>query len=219
MIGGRVLVLGVKLMDRLSFAQEIESELRRSCEWQVTQVWYRLKQPYVPKFTLINQMLASVPLGGFRHVLIVDDDIRLPFGFLDNYLRIVEICHFALVQPARTHGSEMHHLIVEQVDGVVARETRFVEIGPLFSMRQDALALLTPFDVALSPMGWGFDYAWPVQIGALKMGIVDATPVDHTARPAVTGYSGAGEQMHEYLLTHPHLPGEEAYRTLTEYRP
>ena len=218
MIGGHVLVLGVKLTDCPSFANEIERELASSKEWQVEQIWWQLGQPRVPKFTIINRMLVTVDLNAFAYVIVTDDDIRLSPRFLDRYLGIVEACRFALAQPARTHGSEIHHPIVEQVDGLIARETRFVEIGPLFSMRQDALPLLTPFDET-SPMGWGFDYTWPLQLGNLKMGIVDATPVDHTMRSAVSGYTGAGDQMREYLLAHPHLTQEEAYRTLMEYRP
>src|SRR5678815_2044673 len=193
--------------------------MRRSLEWRVTCRWHRLGLPRVPKFVLINQLLeAARPLDRFKYIIVVDDDIALPHRFLDDYLRVVEILRFSLAQPARTHNSVIHHPIVERRDDCIARQTRFVEIGPVFSMRTDAVKLLTPFDVSLSPMGWGFDYAWPVQLGDLRMGIVDVTPVEHVMRPAISGYSGAGDQMVAYLSVTPHLSLEEAYHVLTEYQ-
>jgi hypothetical protein len=121
---------------------------------------------------------------------------------------------FALAQPARTHDSYIDHRFVEQLDGITARQTRYVEIGPLFSMRADALPILTPFDVT-TPMGWGYDFTWPLAMDAakLKMGIVDAVPVSHKLRKPVANYlhSDADRQMKEYFTDRPHLKPEEAF--------
>lgn len=220
MYGKHVLVVGVELTDCPSLAPQIEQEFSQSREWQVHQSWIRLGQPRVPKFVLINRILAQCRhLHEMDYVIIADDDITLPKNFLDNYLRVVEDKLFALAQPARDYGSPIHHHIVSRVSGLEARRTRFVEIGPLVSIRRDALPLLVPFDTEITPMGWGYDYTWPLALesAGLYMGIVDSVPVGHTFREPVSQYSGASDQMVEYLRLTPHLEPEKAYTTLVEY--
>lgn len=215
-----VLVIGVALTDKPTLVGDIEQNFRESTGYEVVQAWVRMEQPYIPKFVLLNQVLQQFEehLRAFDYVVVSDDDIKIEADFLTRYLGFVEQFDFALAQPARTPRSHIHHPIVQQVSGVRARETKFVEIGPLFSVRQDVLPLLTPFDEA-SPMGWGYDYVWPVLIeqNGLRMGIVDATPVEHRLRDCATGYAGAGEQMAAYLSTHAHLSPDAAYREVQRH--
>lgn len=214
------LIVGVELTERPSLASEIRAEFDRSQDWLVSQAWYRLGSDLTPKFVLINHILSFIHnLHDYKYVIVCDDDISLPTGFLDTYLGIVDALSFGLAQPARTPASVIHHSIVKQVDGLTARETRFVEIGPLFSMHREVVSMLTPFDTSISPMGWGYEFVWARKLDAAgeKMGIVDCAPVDHTMRPPVSGYSGAGDQMVEYLRANPHMPPQEAYATLAEY--
>jgi hypothetical protein len=67
------------------------------------------RQDRAPKFELVNQMLAAVNLDEFDVVLVCDDDISLPSGFVDRYLALVHHYDFALAQPARTHDSFTDH--------------------------------------------------------------------------------------------------------------
>lgn len=226
---GRVLVVGIVLADVANLADSIARSLASSREWAVEQQWIVIgKSPLrdaslqvvetlsssEPKFVILNRVLGSTNLCDYNYVVITDDDIELPPFFLDRYLAWVGKYNFALAQPARTHDSYIDHRFVEQLDGISARQTRYVEIGPLFSMREDALPILTPFDVT-SPMGWGYDFTWPVTIDAakLKMGIVDAVPVSHRMRKPVANYvhSDADGQMKEYLAGRSHLKPEEAF--------
>src|SRR4029077_2725964 len=112
------------------------------------------------------------------------------------------------------------HLFVKQLGGIVARQTRFVEIGPLFSMSAAAARLLTPFDER-SPMGWGYDFVWPVVIekAGLKMGIVDQFPVAHNLRQPVTNYvhGDSSSQMESFLSYHEHLEKHEAFRIIKSF--
>lgn len=142
-----------------------------------------------PKFALLNELLVAASLPDFDYVIVCDDDVLLPEAFLDRYLACVEQHDFALSQPARTHDSFTDHPFVERLDGLTARWTRFVEIGPVFCMRRDAVPLLVPFDET-SPMGWGYDFVWPciLEEAGLRPGIVDATPVSHSLRKSVTRY-------------------------------
>ncbi len=232
----RVLVLGVYLADRENTAEHVCSELSRSVAWSVEQRWVALGQApapaalaqhttlrvtdRVPKFSLINQLLAGVELASYEYVLVSDDDIELPPGFLDRYLALAGRHGLALAQPARTHDSYIDHFIVEQLDGLDARWTRFVEIGPLFSIHRTAVPLLLPFDEA-SPMGWGYYYAWPVTVerAGLRMGIVDAVPVAHRMRKPVANYdyTNADRTQQRFLATRPHLTKAQAYSIVEAY--
>jgi hypothetical protein len=229
-------VAGVYLSDRENHAAAIARELARSRDWDVEQRWVALGKAPVPdelvavtawqerppagKFVLLNRLLAQGDLDRHDVVLFADDDIVLPGGFIDRYLELVTRHDLALAQPAHTHDSYTYHPIVEQLDGLDARRTRFVEIGPLLSMRRDALRLLTPFDEA-SPMGWGYDYVWPVAVeeAGLRMGIVDATPVAHNLRKPVALYDNrdAAIAMQRFLSTRRHLARHDAYFVVEAY--
>jgi hypothetical protein len=233
---GRVLVVGVYLVDQEHAMCDIAAELDRSREWTVEQKWVALggadvpaglrritaaaRTTPAPKFALLNELLASVRLDDYAFVVVCDDDISLPPRFVDSYLELVSTHGFALAQPARTHASYIDHPFVEQLAGIDARLTRFVEIVPLFSMRRDATALIVPFDES-SPMGWGYDFAWPVllQAAGLRLGIVDATPVEHTMRRTLAhyDYDPARGHMDAYLTGRPHVTPGEAFVIIESY--
>ena len=234
-VRGKVLVVGVVLADVSNLADNIAENLARSREWTVDQQWIAIaKEPRhdtslqvvetlssgEPKFVILNRVLGNTNLYDYNYVIITDDDIELPPSFLDHYLTWVRKYDFALAQPARTHDSYIDHRFVEQLDGITARQTRYVEIGPLFSMRADALPILTPFDVK-TPMGWGYDFTWPLAMDAakLKMGIVDAVPVAHKLRKPVAHYvhAEADAQMKNYIAGQPHLKPEEAFYILESF--
>jgi hypothetical protein len=231
-----VLVAGVYLADRENAAADIACEIGRSRDWDVDQRWIALGKAQIPealapvtawrqptragKFALLNRLLAEVDTGRYEFVLFADDDIVLPDAFVDRYLDLVTRHDLALAQPARTHDSYIDHWIVEQLDGLQARRTRFVEIGPLFSMRRDALHLLTPFSDA-SPMGWGYDFVWPILVedAGLRMGIVDATPVAHNLRKPVAFYDNrdAAIAMQAYLADRRSLSRHDAFFIVEAY--
>jgi len=230
-----VLVAGVYLCDRKNNAVEIAREIGHSREWQVEQKWIALGKAAIPdplapvtawrarsaaKFVLLNRLLGQLALDRYAFVLVCDDDIVLPDRFVDRYLGLVTRHDLALAQPARTHDSNIEHPFVEQLDGLVARRTRFVEIGPLFSMRRDVVRLLAPFSET-SPMGWGYDFVWPLVIekAGLRMGIVDATPVTHNLRKTVAYYDNrdAALAMKALLASRPHLTRDDAFTIVEAY--
>jgi hypothetical protein len=231
---GKVLVCGVYFADRENCAAAEMEEFAASRYYQVEQRWVALdfsegsacelpgtvavvKRP-VPKFTLMNALLSDVET--FDFVIIADDDVDLPRGFVDDFLGHVEKFRFALSQPARTIDSYIDHLITSRMPGVDGRLTRFVEIGPIFCIFRAAFGVLLPFDLR-SPMGWGYDFIWPTVIeqNELRMGIVDATPVSHTMRKPVMNYSRmiVLDQMEAILKVNPHLPRSEAFTVLETY--
>ncbi len=173
-----------------------------------------------PKFVLLNRLLAGVRLADYRYLVVVDDDIELPAGFLDCFLAIQERRGFTLAQPARTGDSFIDHHFVMQLVGVESRQTRFVEIGPLFALRREGFSAILPFDES-APMGWGLDFVWPLRLErlGLSLGIIDAVPVRHALRPPVSTYDYAKTQaaMQGFLGRQPHLGPLEAWVAFVTY--
>jgi len=231
-----VLIIGIYLLDKPTHIRQIKREFEKNTQWKAEQRWIGLGMGPVPeelagvsirkvvppatKFSLVNQLLTEGALDPFEFVIICDDDIVLPQSFLDRYLELVVRYDFVLAQPARTHNSFIDHPFVEQLDGLVARWTRFVEIGPLFSVHRSVFPLIFPFDEA-SPMGWGYDFLWPKIIGdaGLKMGIIDAVPVAHSLRKPVLyyEYDKARGEMDDFLAQRPHLSPGEAFFIIESY--
>lgn len=235
--GKSVLVAGIYLSGQANNIDHIVRRLHDSSrEWRLAQKWIAIGagevsedvrqvtveslQSGVPKFILLNRLLKREALGEYDFVIVCDDDISLPQGFLADYLNLVMKYDFALAQPARTHNSYIDHSIVEQLDGLAARRTRFVEIGPLFSVRKDIYPVIFPFDES-AYMGWGYDFVWPclVEKMGLRMGIVDAAPVEHSMRAPVRNYSyeDADRSQSEYMSKNPHLSKHEAFRILESF--
>lgn len=226
-----VLVAGIYLADRPHVAGHLTFELASSRTHEVTQRWTALAPGGVgffdlpctvtivvdraPKFALIDATTRDA--GAFDWVLIIDDDVELPEGFLDRFIALADRYDFALCQPARTEDSYIDHSIVMRMPGLAARRTRFVEIGPVFAIRRDAMPLLMPFGAECG-MGWGLDFVWPgiIEPAGLRMGIIDATPVAHRLRKPVAGYShgDASQEMFRRMAAHPHLSHAEAFTVL-----
>lgn len=231
-----VLVLGIYLSNKKNNIEHIVKEFNTPCKWQVVQKWIAMGrkaqtqdvskvtvmeiEERTPKFVLLNKILSVQSLEAYDFVMICDDDIALPRAFIETYLDLVLRYDFALAQPARTHNSYIDWHFVEQLDGLTARRTRYVEIGPLFSVRQDAFSVIFPFDESVY-MGWGCDFVWPclIEKRALRMGIIDATPVDHSMRAPAKYYkhSRAAQSMEDYLSRNSHLSKSEAFRILESY--
>jgi glycosyltransferase involved in cell wall biosynthesis len=239
-VGGprpRVLVAGVVLADRPNTAVASSRELAASRHYAVEQRWIVVgrarprfprraalperhiavrRSTLAPKYELLGDLLAEADPGSYDHVLLVDDDVDLPAGFLDAFLDIQRALGFVLAQPARAPGSPADHPIVLQQPGSLARRTLFVEQGPVLSIQRDALLAILPFDLR-SPMGWGYESIWSHRLGMdAAMGIVDATTVAHRLRPTAALYAkAAGEVASATLLDAVgHRPLDECMRIL-----
>ncbi|MEA2384572.1 MAG: hypothetical protein QOH72_4543 [Solirubrobacteraceae bacterium] len=171
------------------------------------------------KFENLNALLADHPLAGFDWVIVIDDDVALPHGFLDRFLHVAETAGLKLAQPAHRLHSHAAWAITRRQPGVAARETTFVEIGPLTAFHRDTFATLLPFPELR--MGWGLDAHWAAvaREHGWPIGIVDATPVGHTIAPVGAGY-GRAEAVAEaraFLADRPYVRRDEV-RTLQVHR-
>src|SRR5205807_7392749 len=110
------------------------------------------------KFENLNSLLAKAPPSGARWVIVLDDDVELPRGFLDRFLFVCERLGLQLAQPALTHTSHAAWRVFRRRRWAVARTTHMVEIGPLTAFSAPVAAQLLPFPPLR--MGWGLDAHW-----------------------------------------------------------
>jgi hypothetical protein len=226
----RVLFAGVYLADIENTAAHVTDVLSRSTHLDIEMRWIALTtknaktdvpgtvavvRERTPKCVLINRLLEKFET--FDWVILCDDDVEIAEGFADALIAMADYADFALLQPARTLDSYIDHPIVGQFPGLLARQTHFVEIGPVVCLRRDAARLLLPFSPE-SAMGWGLDLVWPQRIesAGLRMGVIDAVPVAHRIRAPVTGYNydAANAEMSRVLAANPHLEAADAMQIL-----
>jgi len=213
----RVLVLGIERPVHRELAAQAHSELRRSRH----AVELHFSRPgALGKFENLNRLLTEHPPQGHDWLLIVDDDVELPHGFLDRFVFLCERFSLQLAQPAHRLRSHAAWPQTRRHAGSVVRETRFVEIGPVTAFASETFATLLPFPELR--MGWGLDAHWAALAGehGWRCGVTDAVAIGHHAAPAANAYSreAALAEAREFLAERPYVKAAEAKRTLTTHR-
>lgn len=159
------------------------------------------------KFQNLNVLTET--LGGVDWLVIVDDDVIVPRGFLDAAIELCERLDLSLAQPAQTRFSNANWPLTKRRFLTIARDTQFVEIGPVTLIRADAMRLLLPFPRDLR-YGWGLDFEWAKLMtdAGMRMGVLDSLAVIHASRKVASTYSwdAAQEEGRAYLRGVPHLP-------------
>jgi len=213
----RVLVVGVERPELSSEARAIAAELRRSRHDVELRVGPGSNGR--GKWANVRATLARHPPSGADWLLLVDDDVALPSGFLDAFLHVAERFGLRLAQPAHAFASHAAWPVTRRRPGTVARRTRFVEIGPVTAIHADAFGVLLPLPEL--EMGWGLDAHWSATAAAagLPLGIVDATPIRHL-RPVAASYPRAAAiaEAETFLAGRPYVTRDEAGEVLAAWR-
>ncbi len=214
----RVLAIGIERPEVENRMAPTRAQLRASRHHDVTV--FTTTAGARGKFENLNALLAEHPIAdGVDWLLVIDDDVDLPHGFLDRFLALAEAGGLRLAQPAHRLHSHAAWAITRRVRGSLWRETSFVEIGPVTAFHRDTFAALLPFPPLR--MGWGLDVHWSAlaREHGWPIGIVDATPVGHTLRPAADTYPRAQaiEEGRAFLDGKPYVRREEV-RTLRTVR-
>jgi len=213
----RVLVAGVTRPALGFLVDAIAAELRRS-RHDVT-LHLSPGAPGAGKWVNLRATLAAHPPAGADWLLLVDDDVILPAGFLDAFVFTTERFGLRLAQPAHAFASHAAWPVTRRRPGLLARRTRFVEIGPVTAIHADAFETLLPFPPL--DMGWGLDAHWSAVAGeaGLPLGIVDATPIRHV-RPAAAAYprAAAAAEAEGFLADRPYVTREQAGEVLAAWR-
>jgi Glycosyltransferase like family 2 len=188
------------------------------------------------KFGNLNRVLGTVSAeapasrsgGGaqasavldFDWILVVDDDLVLPPHFLDRFVALCERFSLDLAQPAQTLRSHSAWRVTRRRPASLARETRFVEIGPLTAFGRRAAAELLPFPELR--FGWGLDLHWAAiaEERGWRLGVVDATPVRHESATVGSAYPSAEAEAEaaDFLATREHLPASRAGDVVAVHR-
>jgi len=212
----RVLVLGVERTDAPGLMAQARAELARSRHDVEIAIGAAGDQG---KFENLNALLTAHPAAGHDWLLLIDDDVALPRGFLDAFLFLAERFDLKLAQPAHRRRSHAAWEVTRRVGGSVVRETAFVEIGPVLALHADTFATLLPFPPLRT--GWGLDLHWSALARAhgWPQGVVDAVAVSHLLRPIAVSYASehAIDEGRAFLADRPYTPRDEAQRTLVRH--
>jgi GT2 family glycosyltransferase len=213
----RVLVLGVQRAEHDELSRRMRAELLSSRH----DVAMHTRPPRGRgKFENLNRLLAEHPADDHDWLLVVDDDVELPRGFLDRFLFLCERFSLQLAQPAHCLDSHAAWPLTRRHPRSVVRETRFVEIGPVTAFARATFPVLLPFPELR--MGWGLDAHWAALAAehGWRCGVVDAVAIHHRAAPAAEAYprEEAVAEARAFLAKRPYLRASEAQRTLTTHR-
>jgi GT2 family glycosyltransferase len=212
----RVLVLGVELPERAALVSAARAELERSR--------HDVEVHFAPaedraKFENVNRLLERHEVADRDWLIVVDDDMELPRGFLDNLLFLAERFSLDLAQPAHRRYSHAAWAVTRRRIRSAVRETAFVEIGPVTAFARSTFDVLLPFPALR--MGWGLDAHWAAlaREHSWRCGVLDAVPVRHSAAPAARSYARAEAiaEARAFLAEHPYLPAAELQRTLATH--
>jgi GT2 family glycosyltransferase len=212
-----VLVLGVLRPANRDLAARARAELARSrhdVELHTRDAEGR------GKFENLNLLLAAHPAERHDWLVVIDDDVELPRGFLDRLLFASERFGLALAQPAHALRSHAAWPQTRRRCNSVARVTPFVEIGPVTAFAASTFATLLPFPELR--MGWGLDLHWAAlaRSHGWRCGVIDAVAIRHLAAPVAGEYSRdeAIAEARKFLQGRPYVRASEAQRTLAVHR-
>lgn len=213
----RVLVLGIERTEHRALAEAVRAELARSRH----DVELRFCAPEGRgKFENLNLLLDVHPPADHHWLLVVDDDIVLPRGFLDRFLFLAERFKLDLAQPAHHRASHAAWRVTRRRPSSIVRETCFVEIGPVTAFARCTFSTLLPFPELR--MGWGLDVHWAAlaREHGWRCGVIDAVAIRHRAAPAASAYSReqALSEARAFLERRPYLSANEVQRTLATHR-
>jgi hypothetical protein len=213
----RVLALGIEREGEPNILADAFAELRRTrhdLELARTQAGER------GKWENVDDLLDDHPASDHDWLLIVDDDVRLPRGFLDAFVFLAERFELRIAQPAHRARSHAAWAVTRRRPGVVARRTAFVESGPVVGFHKTTFEDMLPFPRLQA--GWGLDSHWSAiaRERGWPIGVLDAVAVQHGLRRIASAYDrqDAVAEARRFLAGKPYLTASEAQRTLETHR-
>ncbi|MGH2856704.1 MAG: hypothetical protein ACRDMJ_04385 [Solirubrobacteraceae bacterium] len=172
------------------------------------------------KWENVDDLLVKHPPGGCDWLLVVDDDVALPRGFLDAFVFLAERFDLRIAQPAHRARSHAAWRVTRRRTRTVARQTGFVESGPLVGFHSSTFETLLPFPRLRA--GWGLDTHWSAVAHerGWPIGVLDAVAVRHGVRRIASAYDrgAAIEEARLFLAQRPYVTAAEAQRTLASHQ-
>lgn len=142
----------------------------------------------------LNHLAADAPR---EHWLIqCDDDVAMHARGLRDWIRLAVRLEFDISQPGQGVGSHASHAIVKRDRRQLARESTFVEMGPLIAFSPRVRPYVPPLPE--HGFGWGYElYLYDLHTRGFRLGIIDAIHMWHL-RPA----AGLYDASRDYALMH-----------------
>jgi len=150
------------------------------------------------RFSNFNKLYSIRPIMEGSWVVLVDDDVLFVKGNLNRTINVMERAELSLAQPSQSIIGWWTSLFNVGRPLVIARDTNFVEQGPLFIVDPSFAEVILPFSDE-SDMGWGIEAQWyRAKEGRFRIGIIDDCRIVHWTKNA-TFYDVAPEMvnMHE----------------------
>ena len=145
-----------------------------------------------PRLALQNRLCTALAASAAGPLVLADDDVVFERGGLGRLLSAVERCGFGIAQPAHAPGSHRSHSFTASRPLTLARQTSFVEVGPLVVVATGWRARVLPLPEEFA-MGWGLELVWhDLARDGCRLGIVDAVTIRHLA-PAAADYDRGPE--------------------------
>jgi len=131
------------------------------------------------KWQLIRNALKSIPWKNYEYIWLPDDDIQMEPNKVFKMFQLAHLYDIRLGQPA-LHNFGLHYPYHAVNKHWAVHFTNFVEIMVPF-LRVDIMEYLFPlFDKDEVESGYGLDSLWPQLSRNMRLGVIDATPCNHT---------------------------------------
>jgi hypothetical protein len=147
------------------------------------------------RMDLLNRLWQVARERAPRQLVVTDDDVSFADGSLAQLLQAATVCGFGIAQPARRWNDDCPHEITRKRVLTLARETTFVEIGPLFVVSGAWIPRVLPFPEGFG-MGWGLELVWRDLLReGCRLGVVDCVTVNHPAPGSGREYDAGREAL------------------------
>lgn len=156
------------------------------------------------RFSHLNRLYNASPVLDGSWVILADDDVFFIEGHLERTIDLMKRAGLSLAQPGQSMLGWWNFFFTVSRPFLHARDTNYVEQGPLIIADPEFAKLILPFPED-DDMGWGIEALWyRIKEGRFRTGIIDSCRVVHQDR-AARSYP-AGPQM---LSMHDRLVNSE----------
>jgi hypothetical protein len=192
--------------------------------WALERVSDRLSEVTIgsgpgPRLLLLNRLYEAVAPALRGLLVLSDDDVTFVRGGLGPLLWATKRCGFAIAQPGHAPRSHAAYEFTRSQPLTVARQTTFVEIGPIVVVSAPVRSRIMPLPEDFG-MGWGVDLLWHDLVREhWRLGIVDAVSIRHLALSGVLYDTDPEQERLDALLRARRLSSvEEIQRCLGTWR-
>jgi hypothetical protein len=152
------------------------------------------------RFSNFNKLYNAKPIQEGSWVVLADDDVLFVRGSLTRTIGIMKLAGLSLAQPSQSILGWWTSLFNVARPFLVARDTNYVEQGPLLVVDPLFAKLILPLPEE-NDMSWGIEAEWyRAKEGRYRIGVIDDCRVVHWGRNATTYPAGPEmRSMHERL--------------------